>query len=407
MRNQVLYPTRFWGGMMPFSKRSRAFAQAVAPFFQFYAQSPWTQKHLEAGVADFTFGNPHEMPLTRYVESLQRALIPQNKDWFAYKLSEPASQEIIATSLQETHQLPFEPADVIMTTGGFAGISAVLSVLIDPGDEVIFNSPPWFFYEGLIAAYDGIPVRIKVRADNFDLDLEAIERAITPKTRAILVNSPNNPTGRIYPEATLKTLADILERASARNGRAIYLLSDEAYRRIIYDGRAYPSPAAYYDATLVIYSYGKTLLSPGQRIGYVALPPAMPDREALRDSLFKAVVMNGFTFPNALLQHALADLERLSIDVEHLQFKRDRLVESLRSFGYELHSPEGTFYLLVRSPIEDDWTFSALLADHNILCLPGTVVEMPGYFRLSLTANDAMIESALPGFEAAIRAARR
>jgi len=166
------------------------------------------------------------------------------------------------------------------------------------------------------------------------------------------------------------------------------------------------SPLSYYDNTILIYTYGKTLLTPGQRIGYLALAPTMPNKGDIANALFAAQVFTGYAFPNALLQQAIADLDRLSIDIEHLQEKRDRMVEALRAMGYELQVPEGTFYLLVRSPIEDDWKFSDLLADQHIFCLPGTVVEMPGYFRLSLTANDDMIERALPGFEAAIKVCR-
>jgi aspartate aminotransferase len=185
------------------------------------------------------------------------------------------------------------------------------------------------------------------------------------------------------------------------------LLSDEAYSRILFDGREFPSPTAFYPHSLLLYTYGKTLLTPGQRLGYIALPPTMPGREMLRGALFMAQLVTGFAFPNALLQHALADLDKLSIDIAHLQRKRDRLVGALRDMGYDLHTPEGTFYLMVRSPIEDDWAFIETLAEHDILCLPGVVVEAPGFFRISLTASDEMIEGSLPGFAAALREASR
>lgn len=247
----------------------------------------------------------------------------------------------------------------------------------------------------------GQPVRVRVDPVTFDLDLDAIAAAITPRTRAIIVNSPNNPTGRIYPRETLRALSDLLAEASARQGRPIYLLSDEAYSRIVFDGRTYPSPTEVYPYTLLIYTYGKTLLAPGQRIGFIALPPMMPERDTLREALVTAQVLTGFTFPNALLQHALAEIDQLSIDIRHLQVRRDRLVGALREAGYEVHVPEGTFYLLPRAPIADDLDFSQVLLRHNILCLPGSVTEMPGYFRLSMTASDEMIERALPGFERA------
>jgi aspartate aminotransferase len=270
--------------------------------------------------------------------------------------------------------------------------------VVDPGDEVMFIRPPWFFYEAYIAASGASPVRVKIKPETFDLDLGAIEAAITARTKAIIVNSPNNSTGKIYGPETLKALATLLGRESQKNGRTIYLISDEAYSRIIYDGRSYISPTAFYAHTLLLYTYGKTLLMPGQCIGYIALSPTMPEREQLRAALFTAQVLTGYAFPNALMQYALPELEPLSIDIPRLQKKRDHVVAELKRIGYDVHTPEGTFYLLPRSPIADDWLFTELLAQDNILCLPGEVVEMPGYFRISLTANESMIEAALPGF---------
>ena len=386
---------------MTTAKRIAAFADTIQPFLRFNGDSAWIRRRFEPDIADFVIGNPHEMPLEAVVDALQHAIVPQNKDWFAYKMSEPASQETIAASLRQRRGLPFEKADIMMTTGAFAGLSVIMNAIVDPGDEVIFISPPWFFYEGLIVASGGIPRRVKIRLDNFDLDLDAIQAAITPQTRAIIINSPNNPTGRIYPETTLKALAEILESASNRIGHPIYLLSDEAYSRIVYDNCPYPSPTQFYPNTFLIYTYGKTLLIPGQRVGYIALAPAMPDRPMMRQAVFAAQVFTGYAFPNALLQHALPELEAASLDVAHLQRKRDRIVSGMREIGYDATNPEGTFYVLVRSPLPDDWAFIDILAEHKVFCLPGAVFEMPGYFRISLTANDGMIERGLPGFKAA------
>ena len=248
-------------------------------------------------------------------------------------------------------------------------------------------------------------MRVKVDPQTFDLDLDAIAAAITPRTRAIIVNSPNNPTGKIYPEATLRQLAQLLTEASERNGRPIYLISDEAYSRIVYDGETFVTPTAFYPNSFLAYTYGKVLLTPGQRIGYLALAPTMENREMLNGAVVIAQILTGFAFPNALLQHSLADLETASIDIAHLQKKRDWMVSALRELGYEVHAPEGTFYLMPRAPLADDSRFIALLAAQKIYCLPGWVIEMPGYFRVSLTANDAMIEGALAGFGEARRQA--
>lgn len=389
----------------PVASRVGELSATIQRFLRFYSHEFFARSMADPKVSNFAVGNPQEMPLPAFGEVLRKWSVPHNKDWYAYKLSEPDSQQAVAESLRHLRGIPFEPQDIALTTGGFAAIKLALDTVVDRGDEVIFITPPWFFYEMLITAPGGIPVRVPIDPETFDLDLDAIEAAITSKTRAIIVNSPNNPTGKIYPRATLERLATILTKASERNGRTIYLLSDEAYSRIVYDGTEFTTPAGVYPNTFLLYTYGKTLLTPGQRLGYIALPPEMPERETMRQAILISQVVGGYAFPNALLQHALGDLEKLSIDIEHLQYKRDWLVGELKGMGYDVHSPEGTFYLLPRSPIEDDWGFAETLATHNILCLPGTIVEMPGYFRLSLTANDEMIEQSLPNFRAARAAA--
>lgn len=385
------------------SNRIDATMGAMAPFLGFFRDSPWSRRdpaHPEN--CDFVFGNPHEMPLPEFVSTLQRHIEPRDQNWFAYKDNEPSSRRQIAETLRRQRGLPFEAEDIFVTNGAFAALSVALCTLVDPGDEVIFISPPWFFYESMIVSYGGKPVRVKIDQETLDLDLAAIEAAISERTRAIIINSPNNPTGKIYPPSTLESLGAILEQASERNGRPIHLLSDEAYSRIIFDGGEFPSPTACYSNSLLLYTYGKTLLTPGQRIGYIALPPAMPEREPLRRALLAAQLVTGFAFPNALLQHSLAELENLSIDVGHLQRKRDLLVSELTAMGYRVSVPEGTFYLLVDSPIEDDMAFCEVLGDHRVYVLPGTVFELPGRFRVSLTASDEMIERSLSGFRAAI-----
>ena len=385
------------------AQRVTSLSSAIEPFLRFfetfntYADRP--------GISDFALGNPHDMPLQGFVDALQKWSQPQDENWFAYKLSEDTARQTVVEMLHQRRAVNFEVEDIFMTNGAFAAIAISLYTLVDPGDEVIFITPPWFFYEAMIVSAGARAVRVKIDETTFDLDLDAIAAAITDKTRAIIINSPNNPTGRIYPPATLQALADILTKASERHGHNIYLLSDEAYSRIIYDGQDYPSPTTYYPWSLLLYTYGKTLLTPGQRLGYIALPPTMPDRDTLRTALLNSLITFGWGFPNALLQHALPDIEQLSIDIPQLQAKRDRLVQALREMGYQVHMPEGTFYLMPRSPIADDWAFSSILAECDILCLPGTVVELPGYFRLSLTANDEMIDRALPNFARALEMA--
>jgi aspartate aminotransferase len=389
------------------SARNAEVQATFTPLMRFLSDSAYARRDTrDPAGCDFTFGNPHELPLPGVVAALQKWLAPQDKDWFAYKDNEPNSQAVVAAALRERHGLAYQPEDIFLTTGAFAALAVTLAALVGPGDEVIVLDPPWFFYDTLIAAQGATPVRVPVDMATFDLDLDAVAAAITPRTRALVVNSPHNPTGKIYPPATLQGLADLLTDAGERHGQPIALLSDEAYSRILFDGREFPSPARFYPHTFVIYTYGKTLLIPGQRIGYIALPPAMPDREAFRGAILAAQIAAGWAFPNALLQHAIADLEPLSIDIPHLQRKRDWLAGALGALGYATTLPEATFYLLVRSPWPDDLAFAERLAEHKVYVLPGSAAGLPGYVRLSLTASDAMIERALPGFAAAIGAAR-
>jgi aspartate aminotransferase len=382
------------------SSRVERLAAAMAPI-QRMVDSPIFARRGAPGVADFMVGNPQEMPLTDFVDVLRRNAVPQDKNWFAYKLSEPEARIPVARSLTRLTGLDWDPEDVFMTNAGFGALTVTLRAITEPGDEVIYLSPPWFFYELLIAAADAIPVRLNLAPPVFDLDPEAIAAAITPRTRAVIVNSPHNPSGRVYPLEALRRLASMLNEASRRNGRTVHLIADEPYRRILFDGIRYHSAAEVYPGTIITYSYGKILLAPGQRLGYIAVPPTSPERPALRRSIELFQWATGYAFADALMQHSTADLENVSIDIPRMQARRDRLVGALRAMGYQTTNPEGTFYVLVRCPTEDDQAFADALADENVLVLPGTIVELPGWARLSLTASDEMVEQALPAFERA------
>jgi aspartate aminotransferase len=373
---------------------------SVEPFLSFFGGA-FSKLNREPDISNFAVGNPQEMPLPSYVEALQQHVVPQDKDWFAYKLSEPESQRVVADALRTRTGLPWDPDDVAMTNGGFAAIAVALRTLLEPGDEVVFVSPPWFFYEILVLTAGGEPIRVTLDPPAFDLDIDRIVAAITPRTRVVLVNSPHNPTGRVFSRESLSAVADALADASERVGHPIWILSDEPYNRIVFDGRTAPSPAEFYPHTVVTYSYGKQLLAPGMRIGYLTVPPTCPDRETLRGAIFVQQIAGGYQWPNALLQHSLRDLQDMTVDIGALQRRRDRLVPALREMGYEASMPEGTFYTMARSPIEDDVAFADILARHRVLVLPGTVVEVPGWFRVSLTASDDMVESGIARFESA------
>jgi aspartate aminotransferase len=255
--------------MQVVSNRGGAAAAGFEPFRQFLLHSRYTDRRRDPGICDLTFGNPHEMPLPGLVDAIRHHAVPHNKDWFAYKTSEPEPQAFLTERLSQELSLPFEPADITLTTGAMAAIAVAFHLLLDADEEAIFSIPSWFFYEPMLRAADAVPRKVKLRGERFDLDLAAIEEAISPRTRLVIINTPHNPTGRIYGRDQLVALADLLNRASERIGRRIFLLSDEPYRRIRFDGHDFVSPAAVYPWTVIAYSYGKVLLAPGQRLGYL------------------------------------------------------------------------------------------------------------------------------------------
>ena len=385
---------------MAVSSRIRAADAAFAAVRDFYFASRYAERRLEPGISDFTFGNPHEMPLQGIVSAIRERAVPHDKNWFAYKTSEDEPRAFLAKRAGLELGLAFEPEDLALTTGAFAAIMVAFRLLLDAGDEAIFSEPAWFCYEPMLLAADAVPRKVALKAHTFDLDLAAIDAAIGRRTRLVIVNTPHNPTGRIYSGDTLKELSDLLERASARIGHRIYLLSDEPYRRLRFDGRSFVSPAAVYPWTLISYSYGKVLLAPGQRIGYLAISPLMPaaDRQALRDSMFAAQMALGWCFPNAVMQYAVPELEELSIDQAGLARRRDVLTAALNRSGYAVLPPEGTFYLWIKWPEGDPEHMWNALADRDVFVMPGSIMNAHRYFRISLTASDEMVTRALPAF---------
>lgn len=352
---------------------------------------------------DFTFGNPHEMALPGLVGAMRAQLEPRSVDWFAYKTSERAAQEAVAAGLRGDLGLDFEPDDIAMTQGAFGAISLALAMLADAGDEVVIPVPGWFCYAPMLHAANLVPVGAPLAPVDFDLDVDEIARAISPRTRIVIVNSPANPTGRVYPKETWDALAAVLDEASHRHGRRIWLVSDEPYRRIRFDGIGFASPAGSYPWTVIDYSYGKVLLAPGQRLGYLAISPLLEpaERSALREACMPLQLAIGWGFPDALMQYSVPALEGVSIDVAELTRKRDRLYGALRDAGYALTRPEGTFYLWGRAPGGDAAAYCARLAERSVHLMPGTLFDQPAHFRISLTATMDTIERALPALVAA------
>ncbi|HQU84247.1 MAG TPA: aminotransferase class I/II-fold pyridoxal phosphate-dependent enzyme [Pyrinomonadaceae bacterium] len=386
----------------PISRNLGAVFTASRPFVEFLTQSKWASRMGNPDICDFVVGTPHEMPIPEYVEAIRKASIPQNTDWFGYKVNDPNARQIAANALRELVGIDFENEDLFLTNGASSALVIALKAILNPEDEVIFLSPPWFFYESMISFVHGKAVRVKVELESFDIDVEAVAKAITPRTRAIIVNSPNNPTGKIYPPETLARLSEILTAASEKFGQTIYLVSDESYNRLIFDENIFSSPTAHYPNSFLIYSYAKALLTPGQRLGYLAVSPLMHERDKIRRAV-QITQYNLYAFPDAVHLHALADIEPMIFDLKKLQDRRDKMAQALSAQGFELHIPEGAWYLLPKTPIENDVEFAAMLAEKDVFVLPGSIVELPGYLRICLTANDEMVEKALPVFEWAMK----
>jgi len=373
--------------------------------------------------ANMVFGNPQDPPIPEFVGALRRQLegadLPTaSPNTFSYKVRHPESVDAVVTVLQSTRGIEMDPADVMLTNGALSALSLCLFVMANPGDQAILVTPSYFFYRPMMEFAGLVPVPVAADPDmGFDLDVEAIRHAITPQTRVIMLNSPNNPTGKIYPAATLERLAEVLRQANKERSDAagpggnyepIMVISDEAYCRIIFDDDAaqFVSIAQVYEYSVMVYTWGKTLLAPSERFGYIALSPLMPEscRKILRDKLFRAQLLS-YSFPNGTTAQAYAEIEaaNLRIDTNQMKERRDQLYVSLTKLGWNVVKPEGTFYMLVQVPndlFEDEDDLVQLLAkEERVLVLHGSVMDIPGWIRLSLTASNEMVDFCIRAFE--------
>ncbi len=386
---------------MVIARQVEAAGRALRPFFEAIMRSP--VQDAPPVIADFIAGNPQEPTLPGFVEALRRYSVPASADWFAYRPMHGPARQAAAASLTAELGMGFAAEDVFLTRGASGAITLALNVVVDPGDEVIFLSPPWFFYEAMIIASGATPVRVRLEPPAFGLDIDTIVAALRPRTRAVIINTPHNPTGRIYPPAVLEHLGQALAAAAERYGRPIWVISDEAYSRILFDGRSFVSPGLFHPYSMLAHTYSKSALAPGQQLGFLALAPGLPEADVVRRALLNCSI---WMTPDAVMQYALPDIDRLCIDVPAIERRRDRMVAALREQGYEVDIPEGTFYLLPRAPLADDRALCALLAEEGVAVLPGHVVELPGHFRISLTATDEMVERSLPVFARVLAGAR-
>jgi len=249
--------------MSAYARAVRCMLDYLEPVLQHVGDLALQRRATQPDACDFRFGNPQEMPLPQIQDAITKWAAPQNKDWFAYKFSDPRAVSVALESLRKRVGIEFDPSDVTMTTGAFGGLATTLRAILDPGDEVIYLSPPWFFYVPMILSSGAKPVRVDLTPPQFELPIDAIEWHITQQTRAIIVNTPHNPSGRMFSDDELERVTHVLEAAH----RPIYLISDESYSRILFDGREHQSPLRFYPRSFLVYTYGKTLLAPGQRIG--------------------------------------------------------------------------------------------------------------------------------------------
>ncbi len=373
----------------------------------------WIRRMFEAGIAlraqygadqvfDLSLGNPIVEPPEQFRQELVRLAQSTAPGMHRYmpNAGYPETRQAVAETLAQETGLPFSLNQVVMACGAAGAANVVLRTILNPGDEVIILAPYFVEYVYYIDNHNGVPVIVSTDQD-FQLDLPAIEASITSKTRGIIVNSPNNPSGAVYSGEQLEALAQLLRRKQEEYGSEIFLISDEPYRRLLYDDLVYPQVFPHYENTIVVNSHAKDLGLPGERIGYIAVHPAYPQREELVDGLIFCTRTLGFVNAPALMQHVIRSLQGISVDVADYQRKRDYLYTQLTEMGYSVVKPQGAFYLFPKSLLEDDGAFVDALQEWNVLTVPGKGFGTPGHFRISYCVEDWVLEGAMKGFAAA------
>ncbi len=383
---------------------------------RFVQEGGWIRRMFEAGVSlklqhgednvyDLSLGNPVAEPPEEFRRELLRLAQHPIPGMHRYMPNSgyAETRKAVADGLAAETGMPFGPGHIVMTCGAAAALNVVLKTILNPGQEVIILSPYFVEYVYYVDNHGGETVTVATKPD-FQLDLEAVEAAVTAKTRALIINSPNNPSGAVYPAGALAGLGDLLIRKQREFGTEILIVSDEPYRRIIYDGLTYPQVFPHYPNTMVVHSHAKDLALPGERIGYIAINPEYPGAEELADGLSFCNRSLGFVNAPALMQHVVRVLQGVSVDAGEYQRKRDFLYAHLTELGYSVAKPQGAFYLFPKSPVEDDAAFVDALLEWNVLTVPGRGFGTPGYFRISYCVEDRVIEGSLEGFA---RAAER
>lgn len=354
-------------------------------------------------VFDFSLGNPN-VPAPEAVKKAIFELLEGSDPVVLHGYTNSNSgyadvREAVAASLNDRFGTSFEGKNIVMTVGAAGGLNVILKSLINPGDEVIVFAPYFGEYRSYTSNYDGVLVEISPDTDTFQPKLNEFEQKITPKTKAVIVNTPNNPTGVVYSEETIQKMAAIMEAKQKEYGTEIYLISDEPYRELVYDGVEVPYLTKYYANTVVGYSYSKSLSLPGERIGYLVIPDEVADSEDLRSAANVATRILGFVNAPTLQQKVVAKCLNEKTDISYYDRNRETLYYGLRDCGFECIKPEGAFYLFVKSPVEDEKAFCAAGKKYNILMVPGSSFACPGYVRLAYCVSYETIVNALPKFK--------
>ena len=377
------------------------------------SEGGWIRKMFEEGIAlkkkfgeenvfDFSLGNPIIEPPQAFHRELHKWVDKPSQGMHRYmpNAGYPETRAAVAKYLASQTGLPFSSKDVVMTCGAAGGLNVALKTVVEAGDEVIIFTPYFVEYIYYIDNVQGVVVTVPTD-DNFLPNLVALEKNITAKTKAVIVNSPNNPTGIVYDEAVFKGISEVLSRKESEFGTEIYLISDDIYRRLVYDAMTCPYVFKYHPHSILVTSYSKDLALPGERIGYVAVNPQYKDRVELVAAMVFCNRTLGFVNAPALMQKVVRNLQESSVDIGQYQKKRDMLYNALTEMGYSIVKPSGAFYMFPESPLDDDLAFVRELQKHNVLVVPGTGFGAHGYFRISYCVDDRVIEGALPRFKKA------
>ena len=352
-------------------------------------------------VYDFSLGNPEIEPPAEFKEALKKIALEPISGMHRYMSNNgyAETRQAVAEVLAEETGLPVNENHVVMTCGAGGALNVVLKAILNPGEDVIILKPFFVEYKFYIDNHGGVFNEVATNSQ-FGLDLAAIEAAISANTRAIITNSPNNPTGVVYSADSLAELGKLLEAKEKEYGHPIFLISDEPYSKLVFDGLTVPSVFKYIKNSIMVTSHSKDLALPGERIGYAAISPNIEEGAVLMGGLVFCNRTLGFVNAPALMQRLVAGLQRTKANVANYQEKRDILYDNLTKMGFKMQKPQGAFYLFPESPLKNDVEFVQKAQGHNILVVPGTGFGQPGYFRISYSVDKDMILRSLPAFQA-------